>query len=155
MLNLKRKGWRGYKDYIGTKILYPEFTREMRSMVLNSPKGTHSIVHPTFSYSSQFRKWSINWPIDKHSVWSSKRHGNLLGSKNKEKHSRTSLKSWLNPLLKKRWPRWIVWDYFGFLPLWWIPFWSDCIIKDFISERMSGWRYVFDKTKEKVLMKQV
>ncbi|KAG1520109.1 hypothetical protein G6F52_007976 [Rhizopus delemar] len=31
-------GWRGYKDYIGTKILYPEFTREMRSMVLNSPK---------------------------------------------------------------------------------------------------------------------
>lgn len=31
-------GWRGYKDYIGAKILYPEFTREMRSIVLESPK---------------------------------------------------------------------------------------------------------------------
>ncbi|KAI8993177.1 hypothetical protein BDB01DRAFT_775443 [Pilobolus umbonatus] len=31
-------GWRGYKDYIGNKILYPEFTPRMKSLVLNSQR---------------------------------------------------------------------------------------------------------------------
>ncbi|KAI8979677.1 hypothetical protein BDF20DRAFT_906184 [Mycotypha africana] len=31
-------GYRGYKDYIGTKILYPEFPARMKEIVLNSPK---------------------------------------------------------------------------------------------------------------------
>ncbi|CEG66153.1 hypothetical protein RMATCC62417_02786 [Rhizopus microsporus] len=31
-------GWRGYKDYIGPKILYPGFSKEMKALVFNSPK---------------------------------------------------------------------------------------------------------------------
>ncbi|KAI9278119.1 hypothetical protein BY458DRAFT_538806 [Sporodiniella umbellata] len=31
-------GWRGYKDYIGAKILHPSFTKDMRKIVLENPK---------------------------------------------------------------------------------------------------------------------
>lgn len=38
------KGWRGYKNYIGTKILYPGFSAKLRQIVLDSKKGGFMIV---------------------------------------------------------------------------------------------------------------
>ncbi|KAG0188238.1 hypothetical protein DFQ28_005196 [Apophysomyces sp. BC1034] len=36
-------GWRGYKSYIGTRIIYPEFSSRMKEMVLNSKQAQHII----------------------------------------------------------------------------------------------------------------
>lgn len=38
------QGWRGYKSYIGNKILYPGFSDRMKSLVLNSKKGTTDVL---------------------------------------------------------------------------------------------------------------
>jgi hypothetical protein len=36
---LLKKGWRGYKNYIGSKILYPGYSAKMRQIVMDSKRG--------------------------------------------------------------------------------------------------------------------
>ncbi|RCH90268.1 hypothetical protein CU098_003351 [Rhizopus stolonifer] len=56
-------GWRGYTDYIGTKILYPGYSQKMRKMVLESKKVQEIIQlladHQTKVLVAQ-KKWKEN-----------------------------------------------------------------------------------------------
>ncbi|KAI9365062.1 hypothetical protein BD770DRAFT_433317 [Pilaira anomala] len=56
-------GWRGYKDYIGTKILYPGYTKRIRSMVMES-KNVQDIIDQLATRQTKIlteqKKWKPN-----------------------------------------------------------------------------------------------
>ncbi|KAG2210014.1 hypothetical protein INT47_003450 [Mucor saturninus] len=56
-------GWRGYKDYIGTKILYPGYSEKMRSMVLGSKK-VQSIIDQLADRQTELLANQKNWNKD-------------------------------------------------------------------------------------------
>jgi energy-converting hydrogenase Eha subunit H len=62
-LTLFKKGWRGYKDYIGVKVLYPGFSNKLKEIVLNSDK-VQDIINVLADRQTQLladqKKWGKN-----------------------------------------------------------------------------------------------
>ncbi|GAA5798730.1 glycerol-3-phosphate acyltransferase [Helicostylum pulchrum] len=55
-------GWRGYKNYIGTKILYPGYSKRIRAMVLDS-KSVQEIMDQLATRQTEILANQKNWKV--------------------------------------------------------------------------------------------